>query len=128
MTEQENINVNIQNRVTSLETKFELFMEEIRQQREDIRRIQERQDAAQARHDADMKEMREKHDADMKEMNQRFYAKFDAMDAKFDEMDKKIDSKFDKLSDQLHTMTIAAVVGFGAIVVAIGVLVVSMIK
>ncbi|MBR1807137.1 MAG: hypothetical protein IJ774_12240, partial [Selenomonadaceae bacterium] len=62
-----------------------------------------------------------KHEADMREMNQRFYSKFD-------EMDKKIDSKFDKLSDQLHTMTIAAVVGFGAIVVAIGGLVVSAIK
>ena len=119
MTEQENINVNIQNRVTSLETKFELFMEEIRQQREDIRRIQERQDAAQARHDADMKEMREKHDADMKEMNQRFYAKFDAMDAKFDAMNKKIDDKFDKISSQLQMMSITTILGVGAIVWAI---------
>ena len=119
MTEQENINVNIQNRVTSLETKFELFMEEIRQQREDIRRIQERQDAAQARHDADMKEMREKHDADMKEMNQRFYAKFDAMDAKFDAMNKKIDDKFDKFSSQLQMMSITTILGVGAIVWAI---------
>ncbi|MBR1647365.1 MAG: hypothetical protein IJ685_11400 [Selenomonadaceae bacterium] len=110
MTEQEQINVNLDNRLTSLETKFEMFMDEMKQQREDIRRIQERQDAAQA-----------KHDADMKEMNQRFYAKFDAMDA-------KIDSKFDKLSDQLHTMTIAAVVGFGAITVAVVGLVVSMLK
>ena len=110
MTEQEQINVNVDNRLTSLETKFEMFMEEMKQQREDIRRIQERQDAAQV-----------KHDADMKEINQRFYAKFD-------EMDKKIDSKFDKLSDQLHTMTIAAVVGFGAIAVAIGGLVVSALK
>ena len=121
MTEQEQINVNVENRLTSLETKFELFMEEMKQQREDIRRIQERQDAAQAKHDADMKAAQAKHDADIKEMNQRFYTKFD-------EMDKKIDSKFDKLSDQLHTMTIAAVVGFGAIAVAIGGLVVSALK
>ena len=108
MTEQEKINVNIDNRLTSLETKFELFMEEIKQQREDIRRIQERQDAAQA-----------KHDADMKEMNQRFYAKFDAMDAKFDAMNKKIDDKFDKFSSQLQMMSITTILGVGAIVWAI---------
>ena len=108
MTEQERINVNIDNRLTSLETKFELFMEEIKQQREDIRRIQERQDAAQA-----------KHDADMKEMNQRFYAKFDAMDAKFDAMNKKIDDKFDKFSSQLQMMSITTILGVGAIVWAI---------
>ena len=57
--------------------------------------------------------MQAKHDAEMHEMNQRFYDKFDAMD-------KKIDNKFDKLSEQIHTMTIAAVAGFGAILVAIG--------
>ena len=78
-------------RLTSLETKFELFMQEIREQREDIRRLQDRQD-----------EDRRKHDADMKDMNARF------------------DAKFDKLSEQIHTMTIAAVVGFGAIAAAVG--------
>ena len=46
-------------------------------------------------------------------MNTRFYEKMDAMETKFD-------SKFDKLSEQIHTMTIAAVVGLGAIAAAIG--------
>ena len=119
MTEQENINVNIQNRVTSLETKFELFMEEIRQQREDIRRIQERQDEERRKHDADIKAAQAKHDADMKEMNQRFYAKFDAMDAKFDAMNQKIDDKFDKFSSQLQMMSVTTILGVGAIVWAI---------
>ena len=139
MTEQEQINVNIQSRVSSLETKFEAFMREMsdfktemRQQNEmranEIRDLQKKHDeerakreVAQAKYDADMKAAQAKHDADIKEMNQRFYAKFDAMDA-------KIDSKFDKLSDQLHTMTITAVVGFGAITVAVVGLVVSMLK
>ena len=126
MTEQENIT--IQSRVSSLETKFEMFMQEMRdfktemrQQNEmranEIRDLQRKHDEEQAKREA----AQAKHDADMLEMNQRFYSKFD-------EMDKKIDSKFDKLSDQLHTMTIAAVVGFDAIVVAIGGLVVSALK
>ena len=128
MTEQERINENLQRqidaqnaRIDNVMTKVDIFIAECQQQREDMRRLWERQDAAQAKHDADMKAAQAKHDADMREMNQRFYAKFDAMD-------KKIDSKFDKLNDQLHTMTIAAVVGFGAIAVAIGGLVVSAIK
>ena len=69
------------------------------QRAEDIREIRQRQDAAQA-----------KHDADMKEMNARF------------------DAKFDKISDQIHTMTIAAVVGFGAIAAAVGGLVFAAFK
>ena len=43
-------------------------------------------------------------------------------------LNEKIDSKFDKLSEQIHTMTIAAVVGFGAIAVAIAGLVVATLK
>ena len=108
MTEQEKINERFDNRISSIElqvttvaAKVDLVIEEIRQQREDIRRIQERQDAAQA-----------KHDADMKEMNQRFYAKFDAMD-------KKIDDKFDKFSSQLQMMSVTTILGVGAIVWAI---------
>ena len=102
----------LEQQVSTVAAKVDMLVAESQQQREDIRRAQEK-------HDADMRELRErqdaaqaKHDADMKEMNARFYAKFDAMDA-------KIDAKFDKLSEQIHTMTIAAVVGFGAIVVAV---------
>ena len=58
----------------------------------------------------DIREMNKKHDADIKELNQ------------------KIDSKFDKLSAQIHSMTVAAVVGFGAIVVAVGGLIVAVLK
>ena len=81
---------NTEKRVDTLETKFEMFMKsqderfntfmnELQQQREDIRRINERIDATNAR----------------------------------------IDSKFDAISSQIHNLTIAAVVGFGAIAVAI---------
>ena len=63
----------------------------------EIMELRQRQDAAQA-----------KHDADVKEMNQRFYAKFDAMDA-----------KIDRLGDKIQTLVITAIVGFGAILVAV---------
>lgn len=128
MTEQEQFSVNIQRqidaqnaRIDSVMAKVDMLVVESQQQREDIRRAQEK-------HDADMKEIRErqeaaqaKHDAQMHEMNERFYAKTDAMNA-------KIDAKFDKLGEQIHTMTITAVVGFGAIIVAVGGLIVAVLK
>ena len=52
MTEQEKFNAEVQIRLTKQDAKFELFMNELKQQREDMRRAQEK-------HDADMKEMRE---------------------------------------------------------------------
>ena len=41
------------------------------------------------------------------------------------QLNAKIDSKFDALSSQIHNLTIAAVVGFGAIALAVGGLVVA---
>ena len=97
MTEQERINESLQRqidaqnaRIDTVLTKVDMMIDEAKQQREDIRRAQE------------------KHDADMREMNQRFDQKFSSVDV-----------KFDKLSDQIHTLTIAAVVGFGAIAAAV---------
>ena len=99
MTDQERINENLQRqidaqnaRIDNVLTKVDMVIAEVQQQREDIRRAQE------------------KHDADMRDMN------------------KKIDDKFDKLSEQIHTMTIAAVVGFGAIAAAVGGLVFAAFK
>ena len=110
MTEQDRINQQLQRqidaqnaRIDTVLAKVDMMIDEAKQQREDIRRAQE------------------KHDADMREMNQRFYTKIDGLDKKFDD-------KFDKLSEQLHTMTIAAVVGFGAIAAAVGGLVFAAFK
>ena len=106
MTEQERINESLQRqidaqnaRIDTVLTKVDMMIDEAKQQREDIRRAQE------------------KHDADMREMNQRFDQKFSSVDV-----------KFDKLSDQIHTLTIAAVVGFGAIAAAVGGLVFAAFK
>ena len=99
MTDQERINENLQrqidaqnSRIDNVLTKVDMVIAEVQQQREDIRRAQE------------------KHDFDLRDMN------------------KKIDDKFDKLSEQIHTMTIAAVVGFGAIAAAVGGLVFAAFK
>lgn len=98
MTDQERINENLQRqidaqtaRIDNVLTKVDMLIIESQQQREDIRRAQE------------------KHDADIKEMNQRFYQKFD-------DIDKKMDDKFDKLSSQMQTMALTTILGVGAIV------------
>ena len=84
----------VERRITTLESNVNNLIEELRDfktemrqqnqmRAEELRNLQSRQDAAQ-----------EKHDSDMREMN------------------KKIDDKFDKLSEQIHTMgAIAAAVG-----------------
>lgn len=74
----------LEQQVAAVVTKVDMLVEESKQQREDIRRAQE------------------KHDADIKELN------------------SKIESKFDKLSSQIQSLTIAAVVGIGAIVIGGG--------
>ncbi|MBR2774677.1 MAG: hypothetical protein IKD73_06790 [Selenomonadaceae bacterium] len=44
MTEQEKFNAEVQIRLARQDAKFELFMHELQQQREDMRRLQDRQD------------------------------------------------------------------------------------
>ena len=81
MTDQEKINSEVQMKLALQDAKFAIFMEELKQQRDDIRRINE-----------------------------------------------KIDSKFDSLSTQIHNLTVAAFVGFGALALAVGGLVVAALK
>ena len=110
MTEQERINQTLQSQIdsqnarldkalTNFDTKFNLMMEEIRQQREDLRRQQDRQDALQAKHDAEMHEV-----------------------------NKKIDDNFKTLSNQIHNNFVQTMVGFGAIAAAIGGIVIAAFK
>ncbi|MBR4642451.1 MAG: hypothetical protein IKO74_06970 [Selenomonadaceae bacterium] len=110
MTEQEKFNSDTDKRLSNLETKFELFMEESKQQREDMRRLWERQDAMQA-----------KHEVEMKEMNQRFYDKFDAMDA-------KIEANAKEFTKQLHSNFVQTMIGVGAIMAAIGGLIITALR
>ena len=114
MTDQEKINEQFQRQIdaqdakidkalSNFDTKFNMMMQEIRQQREDMRRLQDRQDALQA-----------KHDAEMHEMNKRFY--------------EKIDQTAREFTKQLHTNFIQTMLGFGAIAAAVGGIVVAAFK
>ncbi len=106
MSTEENKIEKLDERVSSLErqvatvaTKVDMFILEAQQQREDMRRLQDRQD-----------EERRKHDAEMKEMN------------------KKIDENFQTLLKQIHTNFIQTMLGVGAIMAAIGGLIIAALK
>ena len=103
MTEQERINAEVQTKLAMQDAKFNVFMQEMRdrdnQRADDIREMRQK-------HDADMKVAQEKHDADM----------------------KAIDAKIDRLGDKIQNMAIAAIVGFGAIAVAVGGIVFAALK
>ncbi len=128
MTEQEQINQQFQRQLDEQNAKFDkamlkidMALEEIRQQREDMRRLQERQDEDRRKHDADMKElqkrqdaMQAKHDAEMHEMNERFY--------------NKIDENFKTLINQIHANFVQTMLGFGAIAAAVGGIVIAAFK
>ena len=100
----------IERRVDRLETKFDMFMQEMREfktemrqqnqmRAEEIRDLQRRQD-----------EDRRNHDADMKEMN------------------AKIESTAKEFTKQLHTNFIQTMLGVGAIMAAIGGLIIAALK
>ena len=115
MADLENKVDKLDSRVTSLEqqvsnvmTKLDMFIEESRAARErhdaEIRELRQRQDAAQAKHDADIKEMRQ----DMKDMQKNIYAKMDNMDA-----------KIERMSESNRNMSIVTMIGIAAMVVAV---------
>lgn len=114
MTEQEKINFETQKQLAMQDAKFAMFMQEAQQQREDIRRLHERQDAMQAKHDADIKALQAKQDADMK-----------ALQAKHDANMKKIDEKFDRISEQINNTWRQTMLGVGGMIVALGALLVT---
>lgn len=89
----------LEQQVSTIATKVDIFIEESKQQREDMRRLWERQDAERAQREADMKAMQEKIDANQKEFTK-----------------------------QLHSNFVQTLLGVGAIMAAIGGLIISMIK
>ena len=114
MTEQEQINSEVQMKLAMQDAKFNAFVEEMRDFKQEMR-DRDNQRAAE------IMEMRQKHDSDIKEMNQRFYAKFDAMDA-------KVDANFKEFAKQLHSNFVQTMIGVGAIMAAIGGLLIAALK
>ena len=118
----------VERRVDKLETKFDMFMQEMREfktemrdfktemcqqnqmRAEEIRDLQRRQDEDRRKHDADMKAAQIRHDADMKEMN------------------AKIEANAKEFTKQLHTNFIQTMLGVGAIMAAIGGLIIAALK
>lgn len=86
--------IDLESRVSRLETKFEMFMDEMRDFKSEMR------EQNKMRAD-EIREMRQKQETEIREIQ------------------KKIDSKFDKLNSQIQIITVAAVVGAGAIVWAV---------
>ena len=99
-------------RISSLETKFEMFMQEMRErdkiraeEMQDFKNEMRTQNLLRAKEFSELskkqEKAQEKHDADIKEINTR------------------IDEKFERLLSQIQNMAIAAVVGVGAVVAAV---------
>lgn len=101
MTDVETRVTTLEQQVSNVMTKLDMFIAESREARQrqdaDIREIRARQEIAQA-----------KHDADMKEMQRNFYAKMDKMDAKIDGMGQHV-----------RNMSIVTIIGIAAMVVAV---------
>ena len=89
MTEQEKINADVQTKLALQDAKFNMFMEEMREFKTEMR-DRDNQRAAE------IVELRQRQDADR----------------------KALEDKIDRLGDKIQNMVIAAVVGFGAIVFA----------
>ncbi|MBR7024972.1 MAG: hypothetical protein IKI08_03080 [Selenomonadaceae bacterium] len=98
-------------------TKVDSALAELKEQREDMRRLWERQDAERAQRDADIRELhkrqeaaQEKHEADMHEMNERFYG------------------KIDDLSKQINDTWKQTMIGVGGMIIALGALIIGALK
>ena len=91
--------IDVESRVSNLETKFEMFMDEVRDFKTEVR-----------------------------EQNKMRADEIRDLNKKISETNERIDSKFDKLSSQIQNIAVAAVIGVGAIVCAVVSVVVSIVK
>ena len=87
----------LENRVSNIETKLDMFIEEMRDFKKEIRQQNEMRAA-------EIREMRQNHEADMKEMRQKQEADM-----------KEIRNSLDGMGKHVRNISIAAIVGIGAI-------------
>lgn len=112
MTEQEQINSNIQRqidaqnaRIDSVLAKVDAIISEVHDMRQEMR-DRDNQRAAE------IIELRQKHAAEMKEFQKNFYAKMDNLEA-------KMNAKFEKLGEQFRTLAVVSMASIGAIVITV---------
>lgn len=117
MTEQEKLEQNLQRQTDAQNAKISVLTQEMRDFKDEMRDFKNEMRDRDNQRAAEIMELRQrqdaaqvKHDADIKELNAR------------------IESKFDKLSSQIQNMAIAAVVGIGAIVIGGGAIIWSAIS
>ena len=116
----------LENRVSSLETKFDMFMEEMRDFKNEMRQQNEMRAAEIARVDAKIEKLREqreednaKHAADMKALAKQREEDNASHAADIKAINEKIEKKFDNMTSLFHTTSIATILGVGAIVWAV---------
>ncbi len=109
----------LENRVSNLETKFDMFIGEMRDFKNEMRKQNEMRAAEIARVDAKFEKMREQYNADMKALAKQREEDNAKHAADIKAINEKIEEKFDKLSNQFHTTSIATILGVGAIVWAV---------
>lgn len=108
MAELESIVNGIETKISNIETKVDMFIGEMRDFKNEMRKQNEMRAAEIARVDAKIEKLREqrekdnaKHDADIKELNQ------------------KIDNKIDNIAKEIRSMAITTILGVGAIVAGV---------
>lgn len=99
---------NLENRIGSLETKFEVFVQEMRDFKDEMRDFKTEMRDRDNQRAAEIRELRQQREKDN--------AKHDAAMV---EVNKKIDDKFDKISNQIVIMSVSTILGVGAIVWAV---------
>lgn len=116
----------VENRVSSLETKFDMFIAEMRDFKNEMRQQNAMRAAEIARTDAKIEKLREqrekdnaKHEAEMKAIAKQREKDNERHNDDIKELNKKIDDKFENLSSQIHIMSVTTILGFGAIVWAV---------
>lgn len=93
-----------ESRVGSLDTKFDIFISEIRDFKNEMRQQNQRRTAEIARADAKVEKLREQHEKDMKAIAKQRERDNEKNNDDIKNLNKKIDDKFDKLSSQIQNM------------------------
>ena len=106
---------NLENRVNHLETKFEVFMQEMHDFKEEMRDFRKEMRDRDNRRAAEIDELRQKQEADMKEIRQKQESDMKEIRTTIDSINTKIDG----IGKHFRNLTVAAVVGIGAITVSV---------
>ena len=106
---------NISERISVIETKVDMFIDEMREQNKmraaEIRAMDEK-----------ILKLQESTDAKILKLQESTDAKFDKIDAKFDKIDakfSKLEEKIDGMGKHVRNLAVTAMIGIGAMAVAV---------